>query len=108
MARTALTRISSNYQITVPKTARDALGLKLGDILQANVEHGAVVLRPKVLRDRAEFLRQLKKDIAASKADVKAGRVLGPFDNAADAARAFQKFKKQRRANARRHQPTRR
>ena len=60
------------------------------------------MLRPQVVRDREEFLKQLKKDIEASKAAVKAGRYLGPFDNADDAARAFQQFKKQRRAHARR------
>ena len=102
MAQTALTRITSNFQITMPKAARDALRLKRGDFLEATVERGAVVLRPKVLRDREEFLKQLKKDIEASKAAVKAGRYLGPFDNAADAARAFEKFKKQRRPHARR------
>ena len=103
MAHIALTRITSNFQITMPKAARDALRLKRGDFLEATVQRGAVVLRPKVLRDRAGFLKQLKKDIEASKADVEAGRVLGPFDNARDAERALRDFakKKKRRAHAR-------
>lgn len=86
----------------MPKAARDALGLKSGDFLEATVTRGAMVLRPKVLRDRDEFLKQLKKDIETSEAAVKAGRVLGSFDNAGDAARAFEQFKKKRRAHARR------
>ena len=102
MAHSALTRITSNFQITMPKSAREALRLKRGDFLEATVERGAVVLRPKLLRDRLEFLKQLKKDIEASDAAVAAGRVLGPFDNADDAARAFEQFKKKRRAHARR------
>jgi AbrB family looped-hinge helix DNA binding protein len=102
MAQTALTRITSNFQITMPKAARAALRLKRGDVLEATVVRGTVVLRPKVLQDREHFLKELRKDIEASKAAVKAGRVLGPFDNAADAARAVEKFKKQRRAHARR------
>jgi AbrB family looped-hinge helix DNA binding protein len=102
MAHAALTRITSNFQITMPKAARDALRLKRGDFLEATVEQGAVVLRPKVLRDRAEFVKQLKKDIEASKAAVKAGRVLGPFDNARDAMRALRDVtKKRRRGHAR-------
>ena len=101
MARSALTRITGNYQVTVPKDARDALGLKQGDFLEARVERGAVVFRPKVVRDRDEFLKQLRKDIEAGKADVKAGRVLGPFDNARDAMRALRDFTKKRRAHAR-------
>lgn len=100
MARQALTRLSTNYQVVVPKAARDALGLKRGDLLEARVERGAVVLRPKVLNDRPT-LAQLKKDIETSKADVKAGRVLGPFDNARTAARALREFAKKRRAHAR-------
>jgi AbrB family looped-hinge helix DNA binding protein len=100
MAHAALTRITSNFQITMPKAMREALSLKRGDLLEATVERGAVVLRPKVLGDRAEFLRQLKKDTEASDAAVKAGRVLGPFDNADDAARAFAQFTKKQRAHA--------
>jgi hypothetical protein len=73
-----------------------------GDLLEATVERGAVVLRPKVLRGRAEFLQQLKKDVEASDAAVKAGWVLGPFDNADDAGRAFARFTKKQRAHARR------
>ncbi len=103
-----LTKITSNFQITLPAAARKALGLKLGDVLEATVQRGAVVLRPKVVLVRDAFDEQLSRDVEAGLADIKAGRVLGPFDNAADAARAFQKFKKQRRPNARRREPTRR
>jgi AbrB family looped-hinge helix DNA binding protein len=108
MASAALTRITSNFQITMPKAARDALRLKRGDLLEATVERGAVVLRPKVLRDREEIVKQLKKDIEAGVRDVRAGRVLGPFDNADDAQRGFEVFKRKRRPHARRRQPTRR
>jgi bifunctional DNA-binding transcriptional regulator/antitoxin component of YhaV-PrlF toxin-antitoxin module len=72
MARSTLTRITGNYQVTVPKDAR-----------------------------RDEFLKQLRKDIEAGKADVKAGRGLGPFDNARHAMRALRDFAKKRRAPAR-------
>jgi AbrB family looped-hinge helix DNA binding protein len=105
MGSPALTRITSNFQITMPKAAREALKLKRGDFLEATVERGAVVLRPKILSDREEFSKQLKRDIEAGVADVRAGRVLGPFDNADDARRAFEAFKKK---HARRRQPTRR
>ena len=103
MARTsALTKLSSNYQVVVPRPVRDALGLKAGDLFEATATRSGVLLRPKVLTDRAVFLEQLRKDIEASKADVKAGRVLGPFDNARDAMRAVRDFaKKQRRTHAR-------
>lgn len=102
MARTtALTKLSSNYQVVVPKPVRVALGLKSGDLFEATATRDGVLLRPKVLTDRALFLKQLRKDIEASKADVVAGRVLGPFDNARDAERALRAFAKKRRAHAR-------
>jgi AbrB family looped-hinge helix DNA binding protein len=102
MARTtALTKLSSNYQVVVPKPVRVALGLKSGDLFEATATRDGVLLRPKVLTDRALFLKQLRKDIEASKADVAAGRVLGPFDNAGDAERALRAFAKKRRAHAR-------
>jgi AbrB family looped-hinge helix DNA binding protein len=89
MARPAVTTLTGNWQVVVPKPVRDALGLKLGDILEARAEGGAVVLRPKVLLDREEFLKQLKDDVESSKADVAAGRVLGPFDSAEQLGRAL-------------------
>ncbi len=93
MARTtAVTKLSSNYQVVVPKPVRDALGLKSGDLFEATATRDGVLLRPKVLTDRATFLKQLKKDVEASEAAVKAGRYLGPFDDADDAARAFERF----------------
>jgi len=101
MSRAALTRVSPQYQVTVPKAAREALALKAGDIMEATVFKGGVLLRPKVLRDRDDFLKELKKDIQQSKADVAAGRVLGPFDNARDAMRALRDFAKKKRAHAR-------
>jgi hypothetical protein len=82
--------------------------LKLGDVLEATVQRGAVVLRPEVVLVKDAFDEQLRRHVEAGLADLRAGRILGPFDNAADAARAFEKFKKQRRPNARRRQPTRR
>jgi hypothetical protein len=62
-----------------------------------------VVLKPKKLVDRAEvvFLKELRQDIEASEADVAAGRVLGPFDNARDATRVLRDFTKKQRAHAR-------
>ena len=91
MAIQALTRLSTNYQVVVPKAARDAVGLKSGDLLEARVERGGVMLRPKVLTDRPT-LAQLKKDIAESKAAVKAGRVLGPFKSAGAAMKAVNAY----------------
>jgi hypothetical protein len=55
-----------------------------------------IVLRRKV---RAEHDPELEKQLAAAEADVRAGRVLGPFETASAALQALRKFK--RRGNAR-------
>jgi AbrB family looped-hinge helix DNA binding protein len=92
MARcSALTRLSSNYQVVVPKPVRDALRLKSGDLFEATATRAGVLLRPKVLSDRPT-LEQLKKDIEESKAAVKAGRVLGPFKSAGAAMKAVNAY----------------
>jgi AbrB family looped-hinge helix DNA binding protein len=104
----ALTKITTNFQVTLPAATRKALGLKLGDVLEATVQRGAVVLRPKVVLVKDAFDQQLRRDIEAGTAAIQAGRYLGPFDNAKDAERAFAEFKKQRRIHARDRQPTRR
>jgi len=39
-----LTRISSNGQLTIPKSIRDALQFKSGDQFQARVEDGKIIL----------------------------------------------------------------
>jgi len=87
----AVTRLTGNWQVTVPKAVREALDLHLGDFLEASVQHGAVVLRPKVLNDRPT-LEQLRKDIEESKAAVKGGRVLGPFKSAGAAMKAVNAY----------------
>jgi AbrB family looped-hinge helix DNA binding protein len=93
MARTTATlaRLTGNHQISIPKPIRDALGLKLGDFFEVRAERGVVVMRPKALEDKAT-LQQLKKDLEASKAAAKAGRVLGPFDSAGAAMKAVKAY----------------
>jgi len=39
-------KLSSKYQITIPKDVREALGLKAGDRLYVGHERGKLVLRP--------------------------------------------------------------
>src|ERR1051325_11084860 len=92
------TKVGPKYQVTIPQEVREAVKLKPGDLVQASVgRDGTIILRRKVLVDRDPAL---ERDLDAAEADVEAGRVLGRFDNAPDALRAFNAFK--RRAHARR------
>jgi len=85
----ALTKVGPKFQVTIPKAARTAAGIKLGDLMEATAERGAIVLRPKVLSDRDP---ELEKQLEASAAAVEAGRVLGPFKSAGAAMKAVQAY----------------
>ena len=98
----ALTKIGPKFQVTIPKAARTATGLKVGDIVEATATPRGILLKPKLVVDRDP---ELEKQLEASEADVKAGRVLGPFDSAQDVAKAIKSFKaSKRRSHARRAQ----
>ena len=81
----AATKVGPKFQVTIPKNVRDAVGLKVGDLVEASVGREGIVLRQKVLIDKPVSLaRQLEESDAA----VKAGRVLGPFKSAGAAMKA--------------------
>src|SRR5262249_6409770 len=84
MATTA-TKGGQKFQVTIPKNVREAVGLKVGDLVEATVRRGGIVLRQKALIDKTVGLaRQLEESEAA----VRAGRVLGPFTSAGAAMKA--------------------
>jgi AbrB family looped-hinge helix DNA binding protein len=84
MATTA-TKVGPKFQITIPKNVRDAVGLKMGDLVEASVGRDGIVLRQKVRIDEPVSLaRQLEESEAA----VRAGRFLGPFKSAGAAMKA--------------------
>jgi AbrB family looped-hinge helix DNA binding protein len=70
-----LTRVGERYQVTIPKEAREAIGLKAGDLVEARPGKGCIVLCPKVVLDKVD----VEKRLAEAEADLKAGRVHGPF-----------------------------
>ena len=62
----ALTKVGPKYQVTIPKDAREAVGIKVGDLMEAKVSRRAIVLRSKVLVDKV-FI------------DKRPGRLYGPL-----------------------------
>ena len=65
-----LVKVKTKYQVTLPTSIREQVGLAVGDLLEASVEGGRITLSPKTAIDR---------ELALSLEDVKAGRVHGPF-----------------------------
>ena len=73
---TAATKVGPKFQVTIPKNVRDAVGLKVGDLVEASVGRDGIVL--------LSLARQLNESEAA----VRAGQVLGPFKSAGAAMKA--------------------
>ena len=55
-------KVSSKYQIVIPRKARNALKIQAGDHLMCRVEKGEILLRPKP-ESYAKFLRGLHKEL---------------------------------------------
>jgi AbrB family looped-hinge helix DNA binding protein len=66
----ALVAVKNKYQIVIPRDVREAVGVEVGDLLEAKVEGGKITFTPKSVVDRG---------IAESLADFAAGRSFGPF-----------------------------
>ena len=41
---TAATKVGPKFQVTIPKNVRDAVGLKVGDLVEASVGRDGIVL----------------------------------------------------------------
>ena len=74
----ALTRIRSKNQVTLPDPVRAAAGLKVGDLLDASVVRGGVLLRAKDVVDKVELDRRLDEALE----DVAAGRMSKAYKSA--------------------------
>ncbi len=63
--------VKSKFQVVIPQSVREKIGLNVGDLLEAKAEHGRITFTPKSVVDRG---------IAVSLADFKKGRTYGPFE----------------------------
>jgi AbrB family looped-hinge helix DNA binding protein len=88
---TITAKVGPKYQLVIPKKLRTAAKLKVGDFLKAELRGDGILLTPMDL---------LERDLAAAEADVKAGRVYGPFSSAKAVIRSLhreaKKLKKRR------------
>lgn len=65
--------VKNKFQVVIPRSVRDTIGVRVGDLLEARVERGKITFAPKALVDRG---------IAESLEDFKQGRGYGPFEAA--------------------------
>ncbi|MGH8248693.1 MAG: AbrB/MazE/SpoVT family DNA-binding domain-containing protein, partial [Gammaproteobacteria bacterium] len=92
---TTLVKIHRKGQITLPSRLRSAVGIAEGDLVEASVQRGKIVLTPKLVIDRSEFptadgeytptrRKVIDRGIAQSLREFKQGRSFGPFETAED------------------------
>ena len=68
----ALVAVKNKYQIVIPQSVREKIGLNVGDLLEAKAERGKITFTPKSVVSRA---------VAEGLEDIRMGRVHGPFDS---------------------------
>ncbi|MCW5700608.1 MAG: AbrB/MazE/SpoVT family DNA-binding domain-containing protein [Rhodospirillales bacterium] len=54
-----LVTVKEKFQVTIPTKVRAQIAIHVGDVLEATVEEGSIVLRPKALVDRAALADRL-------------------------------------------------
>jgi AbrB family looped-hinge helix DNA binding protein len=77
-----LSKITRNYQVSIPKTVRDALGLQEGDYVEVEERDGEIVMVPKRLIDADQawfWTPEWQAGERVADEDIKAGRLSGPF-----------------------------
>jgi len=59
-----IVRVTRKFQITIPKRVREALGIRVGDRLEVNIERGRIVVRPLKprVKDPVEALLSLVRE----------------------------------------------
>ena len=73
-----LLQIRKKFQITLPRSIRERLGLEEGDYIAAEVRGDEIVLRPKKLIDASQawfWSRGWQEAEREAEADIQAGRV---------------------------------
>ncbi len=65
-----LVKVKEKFQVTIPASIRQQLGLKVGDVLEAEVEDDKIVLKPKIVLDRSEALKKLFSVLEKNRKDL--------------------------------------
>lgn len=115
---TTLVKIHRNGQMTLPSRLRSAVGVGEGDLVEATIRRGKIVLTPKLIIDRSRFpnaddeytpaqRRIIDARLAKSDADIRAGRLYGPFNSAEEMAVSIEAQIKKLRGGKRKTKPTR-
>ena len=87
-----LVKIGTRHQVTIPKSIVDRLGLQAGHYVEVRLEDGRIIITPKEIVDQRHswfWTREWQEGIQEALEDLKAGRVVGPFERLEDALKAL-------------------
>ena len=91
-------KIQHKGQVTIPTRVREQAGLSEGDLVEVSFQRGKIVITPKVAIDGSNFpsandeytpeqRRIIDARLDQADADIRAGRVHGPFETHQDMIR---------------------
>ena len=86
------TKITRNFQVSIPKAVRERLRLEEGDLLEVEERDGEIVMIPKRLIDADQawfWTQEWQEGEREVDEDIAAGRVMGPFKNIEDLKKHF-------------------
>jgi bifunctional DNA-binding transcriptional regulator/antitoxin component of YhaV-PrlF toxin-antitoxin module len=90
---------------TLPDKVRQQAGIKIGDVLEFKVSGGVVAVLPKLPTADDEYTPEQRSivdaQLAEGLADIKAGRVYGPFDTHEEMMRSLRSHGKKAEATTR-------
>ena len=78
----ALIKVKGKYQVTLPASVRQKMGLAVGDLLEVEIKGKKITLTPRSVIDQ---------ELALALEDYKKGRFIGPFRTAKSAIRALRR-----------------
>ena len=87
-----LSKITRNYQVSIPKNIRDALGLQEGDYVEFEERDGEIVMVPKRLIDADQawfWTPEWQAGEREVEDDLKAGSTVGPFKTVEEMKKHF-------------------
>jgi len=88
----AYTKVTRNFQVSIPKEIRDRLRIEQGDFIEVTERAGEIVMVPKKMVDADQawfWSAEWQQGEHEADEDIKAGRVAGPFRNVEEMKKHF-------------------
>ena len=57
----SIVRVKNKYQVVIPESIRDQIGVEIGDILEVKAERGKITLTPKSIVNRIREIAPIPK-----------------------------------------------